>query len=461
MSPVVKDIIASIRGSEFDFTSGKISRAILLLAIPMFFEMVWESTFAIVDIFWVSRLGKEAIAVVGLTESVLNIVYTVAFGFSMGVTAVVARRIGEKNKDKAALSACQSIAIGIGFSIIMAIPGVLYAAKALELMGASENVIEIGENYTLLMFGGNVVIMLLFINNAIFRSAGDAALAMWALLVSNALNIALDPCFIFGWGPFPELGVTGAAVATNIGRGSAVIFQLWILFRGNARIHILKKHILLNLTIIKKLLNLSIGGIGQFMIATASWIFLYRILAFYGDSAIAGYTIGIRIILFTLLPSWGISNAASTLVGQNIGAGKLKRAVKSVWYTSYVNMAFLGLVAVILIAKADFWAGIFTTDPVVTRIAVLCLQIMGAGFILYALGMVMLQALNGSGDTKSPTIINFIAFWLIEIPLAYILAICLWKDELGIFLAILISESLMTLMGVFVILRGRWKYREL
>jgi putative MATE family efflux protein len=455
-----RDIVQAVRGSEQDFTEGGLGRAILLLSIPMVLEMVMESVFAIVDIFFVSKLGPDAVATVGVTESVLTLVYAVSIGFSMGTTALVARRIGEKRPREAALTAVQSIAVGVIASLPLAIAGIFFAPQLLTAMGMERAVAEANSTFTAVLLGGNVVIMLLFIINAVFRSAGDAAVAMRVLWLANGLNVVLDPCLIFGWGPFPELGITGAAVATTIGRGVGVVYQTWLLSRRNKRVYITRGDIRLVPPIMKKLIRVSLGGIGQFVIATSSWIGLMRIMSVFGAESLAGYTISIRIIMFTLLPSWGMSNAAATLVGQSLGAGKPDRAARSVWLTALANIVFLALVAVVFIAFAEFFIGLFTDIPRVVAVGADCLRILSYGYLLYALGMVIIQAFNGAGDTATPTKVNFFCFWMLELPLAYLLALKLGLGERGVFLAIVVAESMMTIVGTILFRRGSWKTRQ-
>ncbi len=454
------DIIESIRGTEQDFTQGSLKKAIFLLAIPMVLETLMESVFAVVDIFFVSKLGHDAVATVGITESIMTIIYAVSVGFSAATTALVSRRIGEKNRDKAALSSIQAIYVGLCASFIFAIPGIIYASKILEFMGASNQMIRDGYMYPTIMLGGNFVIMLLFIINAIFRSAGDAAISMRVLWFANIINIILDPCLIFGWGPFPELGITGAAIATNTGRGLAVLYQLYLLFNGKNRIKVKLEHLRVDFKIIKAIINLSFGGIGQHLIATSSWIFMMRIISDFGSIVVAGYTIALRVVVFSILPSWGLSNAASTLVGQNLGAKQPERAEKSVLVTSYSNMIFMGIIGIILISFPATFIKIFIDDPLVISKGVTGLRIISYGFIFYALGMVMVQSFNGAGDTKTPTWINFFCFWLIEVPLAYLLAKPMGMNEEGVYYAIIISESLMALTGFVLFKRGKWKLKE-
>jgi putative MATE family efflux protein len=455
-----KDIVESIKGSEQDYTTGSIGRAIMMLSIPMVLEMVMESLFAIVDIFFVSRLGAEALATVGVTESLMTVIYAVGMGFSMGTTGLVARRIGEKHNDEAGFAGAHSILLGILASFLFAVPGVLFASDILKIMGASEKVIQTGASYTAIMFAGNGVIMLLFINNAIFRSAGDAAVAMRALWLANGINIVLDPCLIFGLGPFPELGVTGAAVATTTGRSVGVLFQLYILFKGTKRIRLFLKHFRLKTSLLIKLLKLSVGGIGQFLIATTSWIGLYWILGRFGDTVFAGYTVAIRTIVFSLLPAWGISNAAATLVGQNLGAERPDRAEKSVWITGLVNAAYLMIAGIAFFTFPGLFISLFGVDDQVFIIGAKALKTISLGFIFYGIGMVMTQAFNGAGDTYTPTLLNFICFYIIELPLAYILAIYLRMEETGVFLSVVIAESLLGLAAVFFFRLGRWKLRK-
>ncbi len=459
MSNLWKDINESIRGTEQDFTQGKISRAIILLSIPMVLEMAMESVFALTDIFFVSRLGEEAVAAVGLTESIMTIVYAIGGGLSIAATSLVARRIGEKTPDKASVAAAQAIIIGICLSMFLAVPGIFMSSEILKLMGSDSSVVETGHYYTSIMLVSNGIIILLFINNAIFRSSGDAAISMRILWFANITNIILDPCFIFGLGPFPELGVTGAAVATTIGRGLAVLYQFYLLNKGTKRIQLRFSHIIPRLNIMFKLLRLSAGGIGQYMIATASWVGLYRIVSEFGKEAVAGYTIAIRIIVFALLPSWGMSNAAATLVGQNLGAKKPERAERSVFITSMVNFVFMGSISVILISFPHFFIRFFNQNSDVELVAIASLRIISYGFIFYAIGMVISQAFNGAGDTFTPTILNFICFWIVEIPLAYFLSIHIGLYETGVFWAIVIAESLLTILGIIVFKRGKWKLR--
>jgi len=455
-----KDINEAVSGTEQDYTEGKLSRAILLLSIPSVLEMVMESVFVIVDIYFVSKLGANAVATVGITESMVTIIYAIAIGLGTATTSMVSRRIGEKNPDAASLTAFQAIVTGVVVSIIIGLPGALYSRRLLGLMGASKPIIDSMSGYTRIMLGGNIVIMMLFIINAIFRSAGDAAVAMKVLWIGNIINIILDPCLIFGLGPFPHMGVTGAAIATNIGRGTAVIVQFYLLFFGKKRIHLSMKHLSVNVRIMIKLLKLSFGSIGQNLIGTTSWIALVRILSIFGSEVVAGYTIAMRIIGFTLLPSWGISNAASTLVGQNLGAKKPDRAERSVWVTGWINMILLSVIGLILVIFPEIFIRIFIDNENVIKAGVLGLRIVSIGFVAYGLGMVLVNSFNGAGDTSTPLKINIFAFWFVEIPLAWLLAIKVGLNEEGVFIAIVVAESLMTLIAWLVFRRGKWKLKE-
>jgi len=454
------NIKEAISGTEQDFTEVKLSKAILLLSIPAVLEMIMESIFVVADIFFVSKLGADAVATVGLTESLVTIVYAISLGLATATTSMVSRRIGEKDPGKASETAIQAILTGIIVSIIIGIPGSIYSGKLLEIMGASDAIRTQLTGYTRIMLGGNVVIMLLFIINAVFRSAGDAAIAMRVLWVGNIINIILDPCLIFGLGPFPELGVTGAAIATTTGRGIAVLYQFWLLFFGKKRIQLSIKHLRINIKIITKLIRLSLGSTGQNLIGTISWIALVRIISIFGSEIVAGYTIAIRIVSFVLLPSWGISNAASTLVGQNLGAKKPDRAEKAVMVTGYINMILLGIVGIILVLIPGYFISLFIDDPPVLTSGTECLRIISIGFIAYGFGMVLVNSFNGAGDTTTPLKINIFAFWLIEIPLAWILAIKFGMNEQGVFTAIVIAESIMTLTAWLVFRRGKWKLKE-
>jgi putative MATE family efflux protein len=454
------EIVESVRGTERDFTDVNLGQAILLLSIPMVLEMLMESIFAVVDIFFVSQVGSDAVAAVGITESVLTIVYSVGSGLSMATTALVARRIGEKEPGKAATAAVQAIVASFGVSLLISLPGLFFAKGLLRLMGASAAVVETGYLYTAIILGSNSLILLLFIINSIFRSAGDAAISMRVLFLANMINMILDPCLIFGLGPFPELGVQGAAVATLIGRGIAVLYQFILLFKGSARVKISLPQFKVHFSVMKQLFSLSLGGIGQSLIATSSWVLLVRIIAVFGSAVMAGYTIAIRIIIFSLLPSWGLSNAASTLVGQNLGAKKPDRAERAVWLTGFINMAFLGIIGVLFILFAEPIIRIFTGETRVVVSGAICLRFITYGFLSYGFGMVIVQGFNGAGDTSTPMKINFFCFWLLEIPLAWFLALPVGLGEKGVYVAIVIAESVMTIVGILIFRRGKWKKRE-
>ena len=454
------DVREAIAGSDKDFTSVNLGRAIFLLALPMVLELTMESVFALVDIFFVSRLGADAVATVGITESLMTIVYSLALGLATATTALVSRRIGEKDHESASTVAVQAILAGVAVSMVISVPGVLYAKDILRLMGASGDILSAYSGYTTVMLGANMVIFLLFIINAVFRSSGDAAVSMRVLWLANGINIFLDPCLIFGWGPFPELGITGAAVATNIGRGTAILYQFYILFRGKERVRLERRHWKINIRVIKTLLRLSLGGIGQSLIATTSWIGLVRIVSIFGSAVVAGYTIAIRIVMFSLLPAWGLSNAAATLVGQNLGAGKPARAEQSAWRTGFINMGFMGIVAVLIILFPGVFMRFFIQDPDVIRSGGACLRLLGYGYISYGLGMAIVSSFNGAGDTATPTYINFFCFWLLEIPLAYVLALPLGFRENGVYVSILAAETMMTLAAVVLFRRGKWKNRK-
>ncbi|NHF60243.1 MATE family efflux transporter [Flavobacteriaceae bacterium TP-CH-4] len=457
LKKLFKSFIIAVTGKETEFTSGSIRKAIFMLSIPMILEMMMESIFAIVDIAYVSQVSVNAVATIGLTESVVTLVYAVAIGLSMAATAVVARRIGEKDVQGAREAAVQAIALGVLVALLVGIVGFLYAKEILALMGAEPDLIAEGYGYTQLLIGGNITILLLFLINAIFRGAGDASVAMWALVLSNGLNIILDPIFIFGWGPIPEFGVMGAAIATNIGRGTAVLFQLAILFFGWSRIRIGIRDLVINLKVILNLLRVSAGGIAQFLIGTSSWVFLMRIMSEFGSEVLAGYTIAIRVMLFTLMPSWGMSNAAATLVGQNLGAKKPERAEISVWKTGKYNAIFMAIVSVVYLLFAKTIVGWFNDNPVVIENGGLCLQIIAAGYIFYAYGMVVTQAFNGAGDTGTPTKINLVSFWLFQLPIAYMAAITFELGPVGVFAAITLAEVLLAIISMVWFKKGYWK----
>ena len=454
---IFKYFWTAVKGKEQNFTSGSIRKAVFMLSIPMILEMMMESIFALVDIIFVSRVSTNAVATIGLTESVLTLVYAVAIGLSMAATAVVARRVGEKDIKGANQAAVQVIFLGVAVSVIVSFIGIFYAKDILRLMGGEPDLIAEGYGYTQILLGGNITIMLLFLINAIFRGAGDASIAMWTLVVSNGLNIILDPIFIFGLGPVPEFGVKGAAIATTIGRGSAVLFQLGILFYGWGKIKIAFKDLVLRTTVLMNLIKVSLGGIGQFIIGTSSWVFLMRIMSEFGSEVLAGYTIAIRVMMFTFMPSWGMSNAAATLVGQNLGAGKPDRAERSVWVTGKYNAIFMLTVSLVYLIFAKQILSWFSSESEVVTFGALALQVIAAGYVFYAYGMVVIQAFNGSGDTKTPTWINFIAFWLFQIPFAYIVSIYFNVGALGVFLAVVLAEALLAILGIIWFKKGKWK----
>jgi putative MATE family efflux protein len=448
----------AVKGDQQDYTSLSIDKAIFMLSIPMILEMLMESLFAVVDVYWVSRLkDNDAVATIGLTESVLTLVYSVAIGISMGATAMVARRVGEKDFKAAGIAAAQAIYMGLALSIAISVSGIFFAEDILRLMGASESLISHNAGYTRWMLCGNITIMMLFLINAVFRGAGDASLAMRSLWLANFLNIVLGPVFIFGLGPIPGFGVEGAAIATTIGRGTGVLYQVYHLFFGKGTIKLHSKNMPVMPDIIVRLLKVSAGGTGQFVIASASWIFLVRIMSSFGSASVAGYTIAIRLIVFAILPAWGMANASATLVGQNLGAGHPDRAEKSVWRTAFLNMIFLGSVTLIFLVFAKPLLGFFTEDPEVLRNGIQCLQIVCLGYVFYAYGMVISQSFNGAGDTRTPTIINFVGFWLFQIPLAYTLAMILQTGSPGVYAAISIAESAIAIAGIIIFRKGKWK----
>jgi len=422
-----------------------------------------ESVFALVDIFFVSRLGAEAVATVGITESLMTIIYAIGIGLSVGTTALVSRRIGEKRPKEASVAAVQAIFTGLVVSLLFSAVGIFFSKDLLRLMGASPETVEMGYMYPAIMLGGNSVIMLLFIINAVFRSSGDAAISMRVLWFANILNIILDPLLIFGIGPFPEMGVKGAAIATNTGRGLAVLYQLYLLGKGNYRVKVRARQVVIRISEVIKLVKLSLGAIGQYIIATSSWIFLVWVVTSLGEEVVAGYTIAIRIVMFVLLPSWGMANAAATLVGQNLGAAKPERAERSAWIVGIGNMVFLGLVSIIFVAIPDAFIGFFvdgSAEPVVLESGITCLRVVSFGFLIYAMGMVMINSINGAGDTSTPVWINFIAFWLMEIPLAFLFTRILGLHINGVCYSILIGEAALTFIAIAIFRRGKWKLKE-
>ncbi|MFM8371911.1 MAG: MATE family efflux transporter [Bacteroidota bacterium] len=450
-------LVQAVQGKEQEFTTGSIDRAIVLLSIPMILEMAMESLFAIVDAFFVSRIGVEAVATVGITESVLTLVYSIAIGLSSAATAVVSRRVGEGDRNAASRAGAQVILIALALSLLIAIPGFIYAEDILNFMASDKSVSESGYMFTRILLTCNLPILLLWMLNGIFRGAGDAATAMKALWIANIANIILCPVFIFGVGPIPAMGVAGSAVATTIGRSAGVVYQLWVLFRPGRIVHLTREMFRPKWNVISTLVRVASGSTGQYLIASASWIFMMYILGHIGKDTVAGYTIAIRLVMFSILPSWGMANAASTLVGQNLGAGQPDRAEKSAWRAGYFNMIFTGVVSLISLLFAPFFIGLFTDDPAVASSGVMALRIIAGGYVLYGWGMIVTQAINGAGDTFTPTMLNIVFFWLVETPLAYLLALRLEWGQSGVYWSIVIAESLMTIAAIQVFRRGKWK----
>jgi len=444
-----------------DFTEGSIPRAITLLAIPMVLEMMMESLFAVVDVFWVAHLGSDAVATVGFTESLLTLLYAVAMGLSISAAATVARRIGEKNPDAAADVAVQSILMALLIAVVLGLAGNIFAPQLLRVMGASPAVVATGSNYARAIYGGSGTVLLLFLINAVFRGAGDASLAMRVLWTANLINILLNPCLIFGLGPFPKLGVAGSGIGTTIGRGCGVLMQLWFLFGGKSRVVVRLSHFHVHPALMLRLVRLSLGGMFQNLIGMASWIVLVRTIATFGSAAVASYTLAIRIMIFALLPSWGMANAAATMVGQNLGAKKPDRAELAVWRAGFYNMVFLGLVALLFIAFADPIIRVFTCDPLVVPMAATALRTVSYGFVFYAWGMVLVQAFNGAGDTVTPTVLNLICFWGWQLPLAWFLAFPAHGGPIGVFSAIAVSYSIFAVLAFFMFRRGKWKGQKI
>jgi len=449
--------VHAVRGTGGDPTSGPLRRAVILLAIPMVLEMAMESLFAVVDIFFVSRLGNEAMAGVALTESAITIIYTVAIGLSIGVTAMVARRIGEGDREGASRAAAQTVLLGVFLALVFGVAGVVYAADILRIMGADASVVAAGVPYMRVMLGGNVVILLLFLQNAAFRGAGDAAIAMRVLWIANGLNIVLDPLLIFGVGPFPELGLQGAAIATTIGRGTAVLVQIYTLFGLRGKLRVRWPHLRIQPAIMARLVRLSATGTLQTFIGTASWIGLIRVMSSFGAEALAGYVIAVRVLLFAILPAWGLSNAAATMVGQGLGAGDPQRAERAVWISCKMNFVFLGVVGLLFLVFAPAIVSIFGGTGEARAVGITGLRIVSIGFVFYAYGMVLTAAFNGAGAVWTPTILNLFCFWLWEIPLAWILAFPVGMGPNGVFIAMTVSFSTLAVVSALLFKRGKWK----
>ena len=449
-----------LRGSERDFTEGPVGPAIVVLAIPMVLEMCRESLFAVVEGFFVSRLGADAVAAVGLTEGMLTIVYSVAMGLVIGATAVVARRIGEKDPEGAAIAAVQVIALGLVVSVVIGVTGAIFARPLLALMGASDAVLLEPARYAIVMLGGCGSVVMLFLNNAIFRAAGDAPVAMRVLWLANGINIVLDPILIFGIGPFPELGVMGAAVATTTGRSLGVAAQLLLLTYGTGRIQVRWRHVRLAPSVMWSVCRISGTGLLQILVDTTSWVILVRLIATFGSPAVAGYTIGIRTVLFAILPSWGLANAAATMVGQSLGAGKPDRAEQAVWTACWYNMIFLGIIGALFAGLAPQIVAIYTSDPAIAAGAIACLRIVSLGFLFFAYGMVLTQAFNGAGDAWTPTWINVGCFWVWQMPLAYFLALNVGMGPSGVYWAMMVAFSTLAIVSAVIFRRGRWKLKR-
>jgi len=447
----------ALAGTGQDFTQGSLSRGIALLAIPTILEMSMESLFGVVDAFWVAGLGPDAMSAVGLTEALIVLVFAVAMGLATAASATVARRIGEKDSEGAAVAAVQGIACGIVVTIILGIAGALAAPQLLAWMHATPGTIRIGTTYTRIVLGGNFAIVMIFLINGIFRGAGDAAIAMRTLWMANLVNLTLDPCFIFGLGPFPRLGVTGAAIATTTGRTIGVLYQLHVLFGGTSRVAVARRHLRFDWPVLRQLLKVARTAVVQYFISTASWMTLTRFNAGFGAAAVAGYSLAVRIILFTILPSWGICSAAATLVGQNLGARQPERSERAVWLAGLYNMIFLTIVGIVFFLAANPVVGLFRPGAAVIPVAVTCLQYISLGYPFYAWGMVMEQAFNGAGDTKTPTWINLFCYWLLQIPVAWYLAYRTGLGPRGVYLGICGADAVLAIVAVILFRRGRWK----
>lgn len=454
---IVRTIISALRGTHQDYTQGNLGRALLMLAIPMVLEMAMESVFAVVDIFFVSKLGADAAATVGLTESLMTLIYTVALGLSVAATATVARRIGERNPEAAAHAAAQAIMLGVAISVLLGIAGALLAPKLLLIMGGEPDVVAHNVGFARVLFGCNISVMMLFLLNAIFRGAGDAAIAMRVLWLANILNIILCPLLIFGLGPIPKFGIVGAAIATTIGRGTGALFALSRMLKTGGRIPLARNHFRPDFPLMWKLLRLAGSAMFQFFIGMASWIGLTRINAHFGTAALAGNVIGMRVILFALFPAFGLGNAAATMVGQSLGAKDPERAEKAVWLAGFYNLCFLGTVGLIFVIFAGPIIRLFTLEPAVVGYGTACLRTVAIGFVFYAYGMVISQSFNGAGDTRTPTLLNLFVFWLWEIPLAYLLAVIFGFGPQGVFLAVTIAFSTFAVASAIIFKQGKWK----
>ncbi|MCY4030278.1 MAG: MATE family efflux transporter [Acidobacteria bacterium] len=455
------DVRDAVRAVPHDYTSGSLGRAVLLLAVPMVLEMGMQSVFAVVDLYFVGRLGSEAVAILGLSAALISLVFAVSMGLSMGTAAMVARRVGEGSPEEAAAAAVQAIAAGCVASFVIGVAGVVWASDLLMLLGATPELAASGRRFTAIMLGGCVTVTLLFMINGIFRGAGDPVLAMRALWLANLVNIVLDPILIFGLGPVPALGLEGAAIATTVGRGLGVAYQLRALTSGNGRVVIDWRRACLQPQTLLRLLR--IGGIGsvQYLVGTASFVGLIRILAPFGDTALAGYTVAVRIIIFVLLPVWGVGNAAATLVGQNLGAGQPDRAGRAVWFTARLNTVLLGVIGVIFVIFAESIVGLLATDPDVVALAVTCLRIVACSYVFWGFGLVTVLAFNGAGDTTTPTWINFLVYWVVQLPLAWALAGPAGLGPSGVFVTVAVCQTLMAAVGVVAFRRGSWKKRVL
>ncbi|MDQ8163315.1 MAG: MATE family efflux transporter [Gemmatimonadota bacterium] len=453
-------VASALRGTTHDYTAGSIGRSIVLLAIPMVLEMIMESLFALSDVFFVARLGASAVAVVGLTESMMIVVYTIAMGLSIAGTAVVARRVGERDADGAARAAVQMIALGVVASVVIGVSGAIAAPALLRLMGATPDVTATGTMFTRVLLGGSGTAFLLFVLNAAFRGAGDAAVSMRVLWLANGINIVLGPLLIFGVGPFPEWGVTGAAIATTLGRATGVAYALWRLTRGSGHLRVSRRHLVLEVGTMRAMLQRSGSATFQVLVGSLSWIVLIRLMATFGSAAMAGYTIAVRMVMFALLPAWGLCNAAATMVGQALGARDPDRADRAVWTAARYNVAFLGVMGALFVAFAPSIVAAFTTDPAVAEVAVYGLRTMALGFPFFAFGMVLTQAFNGAGDTRTPTRINIAVFWAFELPLAWVLTTRTAMGAHAVFVSVLVAYTLLAALSAVLFRKGAWRTQQ-